>query len=164
MEFYRETRTGNNLYQELSFQDSDALGDIDEGADITGKFYIQIIFVIDQRKIKIFPSYLCLNFHSRCSGGWVHPGDFASAGWCFLIKLKFLALEFYFHFGFGSILPSFALFSMFLSFCSLDDEFEQFENNAFFDDDANYVEQLGTVPQIVEHHGVCLKVVLDCVP
>jgi len=31
-----ETRTGNNLYQELSFQDSDALGDVDEGADITG--------------------------------------------------------------------------------------------------------------------------------
>uniref|UniRef100_A0A646QFG0 C-jun-amino-terminal kinase-interacting protein 3 n=1 Tax=Hemiscolopendra marginata TaxID=943146 RepID=A0A646QFG0_9MYRI len=26
----------NNLYQELSFQDTDALGDVDEGADITG--------------------------------------------------------------------------------------------------------------------------------
>ena len=37
---YSETRTGNNLYQELSFQDSDALGDIDEGADITGKFIL----------------------------------------------------------------------------------------------------------------------------
>ena len=35
-----ETRTGNNLYQELSFQDSEALGDVDEGADITGKFSI----------------------------------------------------------------------------------------------------------------------------
>merc|ERR1719150_1435130 len=31
-----ETRAGNNLYQELSFQDTDALADIDEGADITG--------------------------------------------------------------------------------------------------------------------------------
>uniref|UniRef100_A0A0K2UTX1 JNK-interacting protein 3 n=1 Tax=Lepeophtheirus salmonis TaxID=72036 RepID=A0A0K2UTX1_LEPSM len=30
-----ETRTGNTLYQELSFQDADALGDVDEGADIT---------------------------------------------------------------------------------------------------------------------------------
>merc|ERR1712110_700491 len=29
------SRTGNNLYQELSFQDSEALGDVDEGADIT---------------------------------------------------------------------------------------------------------------------------------
>jgi hypothetical protein len=31
-----EKRTGNTLYQELSFQDSEALGDVDEGADITG--------------------------------------------------------------------------------------------------------------------------------
>merc|ERR1719206_1329823 len=30
-----ETRAGNNLYQELSFQDTDALADIDEGADLT---------------------------------------------------------------------------------------------------------------------------------
>ncbi|XP_059079883.1 JNK-interacting protein 3-like isoform X4 [Tigriopus californicus] len=43
-----ETRTGNNLYQELSFHDAEALGDVDEGADITG--------------------------------GWVHPGEYASAG------------------------------------------------------------------------------------
>lgn len=35
--YCRETRTGNNLYQELSFQDAEALGDVDEGADITGK-------------------------------------------------------------------------------------------------------------------------------
>ena len=42
---FRETRTGNNLYQELSFQDSEALGDVDEGADITGNtFFILIIF------------------------------------------------------------------------------------------------------------------------
>ena len=33
----RETRTGNTLYQELSFQDSEAIADVDEGADITGK-------------------------------------------------------------------------------------------------------------------------------
>ena len=32
----RETRDGNNLYQELSFTDNDALADIDEGADLTG--------------------------------------------------------------------------------------------------------------------------------
>ena len=34
---FREKRTGNTLYQELSFQDSEALGDVDEGADITGE-------------------------------------------------------------------------------------------------------------------------------
>ena len=34
---FSETRTGNTLYQELSFQDSEAIGDVDEGADITGK-------------------------------------------------------------------------------------------------------------------------------
>lgn len=34
---YRETRTGNTLYQELSFQDSEAIGEVDEGADISGK-------------------------------------------------------------------------------------------------------------------------------
>lgn len=33
----REQRSGNTLYQELSFQDADALGEMDEGADITGK-------------------------------------------------------------------------------------------------------------------------------
>ena len=39
IEIFRETRTGNNLYQELSFQDSEALGDVDEGADITGNIF-----------------------------------------------------------------------------------------------------------------------------
>ena len=34
---FRETRTGNTLYQELSFQDSEAIGEVDEGADITGE-------------------------------------------------------------------------------------------------------------------------------
>lgn len=32
----REERRGANLYQELSFQDADALGEMDEGADLTG--------------------------------------------------------------------------------------------------------------------------------
>ncbi|XP_017783541.1 PREDICTED: JNK-interacting protein 3 isoform X2 [Nicrophorus vespilloides] len=32
----KEERSGNNLYQELSFQDADALADMDDGADITG--------------------------------------------------------------------------------------------------------------------------------
>ncbi|KAK9499821.1 hypothetical protein O3M35_002785 [Rhynocoris fuscipes] len=31
----KEQRSGNTLYQELSFQDADALGEMDEGADIT---------------------------------------------------------------------------------------------------------------------------------
>ncbi|GLH16726.1 C-Jun-amino-terminal kinase-interacting protein 3 [Gryllus bimaculatus] len=31
-----EDRSGNTLYQELSFQDAEALGEMDEGADITG--------------------------------------------------------------------------------------------------------------------------------
>ena len=47
--FYSETRTGNNLYQELSFQDSEALNDVDEGADITGMFslfYRKVTLVI----------------------------------------------------------------------------------------------------------------------
>ena len=50
MIFFSETRTGNNLYQELSFQDSEALNDVDEGADITGKtcslFYRKLKLVI----------------------------------------------------------------------------------------------------------------------
>lgn len=36
----REQRSGNTLYQELSFQDADALGEMDEGADITGNCLI----------------------------------------------------------------------------------------------------------------------------
>nr|XP_012139232.1 PREDICTED: JNK-interacting protein 3 isoform X1 [Megachile rotundata]XP_012139233.1 PREDICTED: JNK-interacting protein 3 isoform X1 [Megachile rotundata]XP_012139234.1 PREDICTED: JNK-interacting protein 3 isoform X1 [Megachile rotundata]XP_012139235.1 PREDICTED: JNK-interacting protein 3 isoform X1 [Megachile rotundata] len=34
----REQRSGNTLYQELSFQDADALSEMDEGADITGSW------------------------------------------------------------------------------------------------------------------------------
>ncbi|XP_048515745.1 JNK-interacting protein 3 isoform X2 [Athalia rosae] len=34
----KEQRSGNTLYQELSFQDADALGEMDEGADITGSW------------------------------------------------------------------------------------------------------------------------------
>ena len=46
--FYRETRssTGNNLYQELSFQDSEALVDVDEGADITGESHNCLIMIL----------------------------------------------------------------------------------------------------------------------
>lgn len=33
----REERTENTLYQELQFQEPDALADVDEGAEITGK-------------------------------------------------------------------------------------------------------------------------------
>ena len=40
--FNRETRAGNNLYQELSFQDTDALADIDEGADLTGNYGLEL--------------------------------------------------------------------------------------------------------------------------
>lgn len=32
-----ERRSANTLYQEISFQDADALGEMDEGADITGE-------------------------------------------------------------------------------------------------------------------------------
>ena len=54
---YRETRAGNNLYQELSFQDSDALADIDEGADLTGngqtifwpRFEINVAILLSRR-------------------------------------------------------------------------------------------------------------------
>ncbi|XKL65617.1 hypothetical protein PGB90_009037 [Kerria lacca] len=34
----REQRSGNTLYQELSFQDAEALGEMDDGADITGGY------------------------------------------------------------------------------------------------------------------------------
>ncbi|XP_066992949.2 C-Jun-amino-terminal kinase-interacting protein 4 isoform X7 [Anabrus simplex] len=34
----KEQRSGNTLYQELSFQDAEALGEMDEGADITGSW------------------------------------------------------------------------------------------------------------------------------
>ncbi|XP_075229988.1 JNK-interacting protein syd isoform X4 [Lycorma delicatula] len=34
----REQRSANTLYQELSFQDAEALGEMDEGADITGSW------------------------------------------------------------------------------------------------------------------------------
>nr|CAD7398717.1 unnamed protein product [Timema cristinae] len=34
----KEQRSGNTLYQELSFQDAEALGEMDDGADITGSW------------------------------------------------------------------------------------------------------------------------------
>lgn len=40
----REQRSGNTLYQELSFQDVEALGEMDEGADITGDYYGKFYF------------------------------------------------------------------------------------------------------------------------
>lgn len=38
----REQRSGNTLYQELSFQDAEALGEMDEGADITGIWFVTV--------------------------------------------------------------------------------------------------------------------------
>lgn len=32
----REQRSGNTLYQELSFQDTEAMGELEDGVDITG--------------------------------------------------------------------------------------------------------------------------------
>jgi len=43
--YCREQRSGNTLYQELSFQDAEALGEMDEGADITGIWFVTV-FVI----------------------------------------------------------------------------------------------------------------------
>lgn len=37
-----ERRSANTLYQEISFQDADALGEMDEGADITGNFQYSV--------------------------------------------------------------------------------------------------------------------------
>lgn len=41
----REQRSGNTLYQELSFQDAEALGEIDEGADITGIWFVTVFII-----------------------------------------------------------------------------------------------------------------------
>lgn len=49
----REQRSGNTLYQELSFQDADALGEMDEGADITG---ITCIYITRGEEGEIFSS------------------------------------------------------------------------------------------------------------
>jgi len=38
----REERTGNTLYQEIHFQEPDALAEMDEGADITGKVMLHL--------------------------------------------------------------------------------------------------------------------------
>ena len=69
IEIFRETRTGNNLYQELSFQDSEALGDVDEGADITGnifwtwnKKYYECAL---SQKTKILNSYSIWKIHAK---------------------------------------------------------------------------------------------------
>nr|CAD7260769.1 unnamed protein product [Timema shepardi] len=39
----KEQRSGNTLYQELSFQDAEALGEMDDGADITGQVYTSLL-------------------------------------------------------------------------------------------------------------------------
>lgn len=46
----REQRSGNTLYQELSFQDADALGEMDEGADITG-IYTRAYYRVESLKV-----------------------------------------------------------------------------------------------------------------
>jgi hypothetical protein len=44
--YCREQRSGNTLYQELSFQDAEALGEMDEGADITGICFVTLFSMI----------------------------------------------------------------------------------------------------------------------
>lgn len=44
--YFREQRSGNTLYQELSFQDAEALGEMDEGADITGICFVTVFSMI----------------------------------------------------------------------------------------------------------------------
>jgi hypothetical protein len=43
--YCREQRSGNTLYQELSFQDAEALGEMDEGADITGIWFVTVFSI-----------------------------------------------------------------------------------------------------------------------
>ena len=74
--FCRETRDGNNLYQELSFTDNDALADIDEGADLTGGKQLQHAHIIGGANMLI---NINVTF-SAAKGGWVHPSEFASSG------------------------------------------------------------------------------------
>ena len=50
---FREKRAGNNLYQELSFQEPDALGEIDEGADLTGAI-VKLQKVLSKKSILDF--------------------------------------------------------------------------------------------------------------
>jgi hypothetical protein len=50
---FREKRLGNNLYQELSFQDTDALGEVDEGADLTGKLLSGLLFYTPEGQISV---------------------------------------------------------------------------------------------------------------
>lgn len=44
--YCREQRSGNTLYQELSFQDAEALGEMDEGADITGICFVTVFSMV----------------------------------------------------------------------------------------------------------------------
>lgn len=44
----REQRSGNTLYQELSFQDNDNMGDLEDGPEVTGNpiVKVQVKFLI----------------------------------------------------------------------------------------------------------------------
>ena len=53
--YCREQRSGNTLYQELSFQDAEALGEMDEGADITGIWFATVFIITNS-----------VAAHSRC--------------------------------------------------------------------------------------------------
>lgn len=73
----REQRSGNTLYQELSFQDADALGEMDEGADITGIIFLCIL----QGDIRILFLDKTKPIHIHfILGSMVHPGEYASSG------------------------------------------------------------------------------------
>lgn len=77
----REQRSGNTLYQELSFQDADALGEMDEGADITGKFiFINQIINFNVNLQFFFVLLIFVITIAAFVGSWVHPGEYASSG------------------------------------------------------------------------------------
>lgn len=42
---FREQRSGNTLYQELSFQDTEAMGEIEDGVDITGTNSVKVFLL-----------------------------------------------------------------------------------------------------------------------
>lgn len=60
----REQRSGNTLYQELSFQDAEALGEMDEGADITGErsfhIFVCTTCILNIRIINFISRYISL--------------------------------------------------------------------------------------------------------
>lgn len=74
-----EKRSGNTLYQELAFHDTDAgLADGDDGADITGqcsRLTRGFRFIMYCSVTARSPAVLFL-----VAGSWVHPGEYASSG------------------------------------------------------------------------------------